>query len=121
MPKAPYLSGTKGLTLSRREETRVQVLNKVLEGKLRLREAAKLLSKTLDLSEGISERHGWRILRAYRRDGPAPVADGNRGRRPANAYPEELKARVLAGISHQACKKLLSSKNPSHIMARRNL
>jgi transposase len=77
----------KGLTLSQREETRVQVLNKVLEGKLRLREAAKLL--------GISERHGWRILGAYRRDGPAAVAHGNRGRRPANAFPKEVKARIL--------------------------
>jgi len=63
------------------------VLNKVLEGKLRLREAAKLL--------GISERHGWRLLGAYRRDGPAAVAHGNRGRRPANAYSEEVKARIL--------------------------
>ena len=77
----------KGLTLSQREETRIQVLNKVLEGELKVREAAKLL--------GISERHGWRILRAYRRDGPAAVAHGNRGRRPANAFAEELKARVL--------------------------
>ncbi len=96
----------KGLTLSQREETRVQVLNKVLEGKLRLREAAKLL--------GISERHGWRILRAYRRDGPAAVAHGNRGRRPANAYPEELKARLLElaqgryqGINHCHLTELL--------------
>ena len=77
----------KGLTLSQREETRIQVLNKVLEGRLKVREAAKLL--------GISERHGWRILRAYRRDGAAAVAHGNRGRRPTNAFPEEVKARVL--------------------------
>ena len=42
----------KGLALSQREGARLQVLNKVLEGWLRLADAARVL--------GVSERHGWR-------------------------------------------------------------
>jgi transposase len=61
-------------------------LNLVLEKQMGVGKAAYLL--------GLSERHVWRILAAYRREGAAALAHGNRGRRPANAIPEELKQRV---------------------------
>ena len=40
---------------------------------------------------GVSPRHTRRLLAAYRRDGAAALAHGNReGRRPANATPDPL-------------------------------
>ncbi len=52
-----------------------------------VREAACLL--------GLSERHTWRVLVAYRKDGAAALSHGNRGGRPNNALPEELRHRVI--------------------------
>jgi len=46
------------LTLSKREQKRLLVLNEVEKGKMRMGQAAEVL--------GISERQGWRILAAYR-------------------------------------------------------
>ena len=65
----------KGLTLTTKEQSRIQVLNGVLEGKVTAVEAAGLME--------VSERHTWRLLAAYRKEGPAAVAHGNRGRKPA--------------------------------------
>ena len=61
----------KGLTLTNKEQARVQVLNEVLEGKVNVSQASGLM--------GVSERHGWRLLAAYRKEGAAAVAHGNRG------------------------------------------
>ena len=49
--------------MSRREQARVQVLNGVLEGRWDVREAAEVME--------VSERHGWRVLAAYRKEGIA--------------------------------------------------
>jgi len=99
----------KELTLSQREQTRLQVLNKVLEGWLRVAEAARLL--------GVSERHGWRLLAAYRKEGAAALAHGNRGRRPVHAMGEETKERVRAlalvpygGLNHCHLTELLAER-----------
>ena len=78
----------KGLTLSLKEQKRVQVLNEVLERKLSVGEAAELL--------GVSERHGWRLLAAYRKEGAAALAHGNRGRKPRHALSGEIRERVVA-------------------------
>lgn len=43
----------------------------------------------------ISLRHFRRLLAAYRREGAAALAHGNRGRRPAHALDEQVKERVL--------------------------
>ena len=56
----------KGLTLTTKEQTRIQVLNGVIEGKVTVAEASGLM--------GVSERHAWRLLAAYRGEGPAAVA-----------------------------------------------
>ena len=77
----------KGLTLNQKEQLRLEALNRALEGKLRVNEAAIVL--------GVSERHAWRMLAAYRREGAAAVAHGNRGCRPANATAEEIRQQVI--------------------------
>lgn len=76
-----------GLTLTQREQARLQTLNLVLGKQMGVGEAAYLL--------GLSERHTWRIFAAYRREGAAALAHGNRGRRSANAISEELRQQVI--------------------------
>ena len=63
---------------------------------------------------GLSQRHAKRLLAAYRRDGPAALAHGNRGRSPHNAVPEaaaaamvELAGRHYAGANHTHLTELL--------------
>ena len=75
------------LTLNQQEQTRIQVLNSVLEYHLPIAQAAEIM--------GVSERHTKRLLAAYRREGPAALAHGNRGRRPHNAVPEAAAAAVV--------------------------
>ena len=62
----------------------------------------------------VSQRHTKRLLAAYRRDGPAALAHGNRGRRPHNAIPEAAAAAVVklasnhyAGANHTHLTELL--------------
>jgi len=64
----------KGLTLTTGEQTRLCIMNAVLEWRWSVREAAQLL--------GVSERHTWRMLAAYREGGAAVLAHGNRDRWP---------------------------------------
>ena len=78
----------KGLTLTIREQSRIAVLNGVMEGKVSVAEAARLM--------GVSERHAWRLLRAYRKEGVAGVAHGNRGRRPSTTTCPEIQEKVMA-------------------------
>src|SRR3989304_2156654 len=77
----------KGLILSQKEQTRLQALNRVLEGKLKVREVAEILS--------VSERHGWRLLARYRAEGAAGLAHGNRGRAPVHKTLPEVETRVV--------------------------
>src|SRR3990170_346721 len=99
----------KGLTLSQREEARLRVLNQVLAGQLRVREAKRFL--------GITERHTWRMLAADRRECAAALAHGNRGRQPAQTLGEEVKARVrelaqgrYQGVNHCHLTELLAER-----------
>ena len=55
------------------EQRRLLVLNEVIRGRLTVGRAGELL--------GLSERHLSRILAAYREEGAAALAHGNRGRR----------------------------------------
>ena len=94
------------LTLNQQEQTRTQVLNSVLEYQLSIAQAAETM--------GLSQRHTKRILAAHRRDGPAALAHGNRGRRPHNAVPEAAAAAVVklasnnyAGANHTHLTELL--------------
>jgi len=69
------------LTLTQQEQARLKVMNLVLEGKIGVGEAASTL--------GLSERQGWRLLKAYREEGVPAMAHGNRGRLPPNATSAE--------------------------------
>lgn len=67
---------------------------------------------------GVSERHGWRMLAAYRKEGAAALAHGNRGSRPGNAVEEESRAEVVvlartpyAGTNHTHLTELLAERD----------
>ncbi len=83
--------------LSQEEQQRLQILNGILEGTYSMGQAAKLM--------GVSERHGWRLLAAYRKEGAAALAHGNRGRSPAHRIANDLRERVasLARSPAYAC------------------
>ena len=95
-----------GLTLTQKEQTRLQVLNSVLADQVPVCQAAEVL--------GVSERHMRRILAAYRKEGAAALAHGNRGRRPANTttetkmtYVVQLARTRYAGTNHTHLTELL--------------
>lgn len=74
-----------------------------------MREAAKIM--------GVSERQGWRILAAYRREGAAALAHGNRGRTPVNAVPLAIRQQVVTlakerycGVNHTHLTELLAER-----------
>jgi transposase len=78
----------KGLTLTIKEQTRLSIMNGVLQRQWTITEAAQLL--------GVSERHTWRLLSAYRMEGAAALAHGNRGRLPLNTTPRQIQTQVIA-------------------------
>lgn len=75
------------VTLTRKEQMRLMVLNGIEIGRTTGKEAAEMLALSL--------RHVRRILAAYRKEGAAALAHGNRGRKPHNALDDGLKKRVL--------------------------
>ena len=92
--------------MNQREQTRLHVLNSILEYQIPIAQATEIL--------GVSERHTRRLLTAYRRDGAAAMAHGNRGRRPDNAISESQAAAVVqlasthyAGTNHTHLTELL--------------
>ena len=96
----------KDVTLNQLEQTRLHMLNSVLEHQLPVAQAAEIL--------GVSERHAWRILATYRKEGAAALAHGNRGRRPRNAVSDDEAAAVIqlasttyAGANHTHLTELL--------------
>ena len=88
------------------------MLNSVLEHGLAIAHASEIM--------GLSPRHTKRLLAAYRRDGPAALAHGNRGRRPHNAVPGAAAATVVelvgthcAGANHAHLTELLRERGAS--------
>ena len=75
------------VTLTQKEQARLQVLNSLLAEHMTLDQAATLM--------GVSARHTRRILAAYREEGAAALAHGHRGRRAPNTTPEPLRSEVL--------------------------
>ena len=95
--------------LTQQEQARLQVLNNLLAGYMTTEQAATLM--------GVSTRHTRRILAAYRQEGAAAIAHGNRGRRPANATPERMADAVVAlarsryaGFNHTHLSELLGER-----------
>jgi len=106
---------TRGLiTLNQEEQRRGMVLSKMLEGTLLAKDAATLL--------GMSIRHCRRLLAAFRRDGPAALAHGNRGRSPHNQLPQRVRQRVLrfakttyAGFNDHHLTEMLLEEHALHL------
>jgi len=97
------------VTLNTREQKRLVVLNKVGEGRLGVGAAAEVL--------GISIRQVRRLLAAYRKEGAAALAHGNRGRRPYNRLDDSLRGTVAemagstyAGFNTQHLSELLEER-----------
>ena len=84
-------------------------MNGVLERQWTASEAAEVL--------GVSERHAWRLLAGYRREGAAALAHGNRDRMPINATPAALQDRVVelargrySGLNHTHLTELMAER-----------
>ena len=94
------------VTLNQKEQARLQILNSLLAEQITIDQAATLM--------GVSTRHTWRLLAAYRKDGAAALAHDHRGRRAPNAMSEVTKANVLhlartryTGVNHTHLSELL--------------
>lgn len=72
--------------LNDKEQKRVEVLNLVISSKIKRKQAAEVL--------GLSVRHTKRIVAAYRREGVAALAHGNRGRKPSHALSPQVREKV---------------------------
>ncbi len=75
------------VTLNRKEQKRLMVLNQVGMGMVTGWQASEVLHLSL--------RHVRRLLAAYREEGAAALAHGNRGRKPHHALDPVLKRQVL--------------------------
>jgi transposase len=83
------------VTLNLKEQKRLLVLNEILAGRLTGQEAAEVL--------GISLRHTRRLIAAYRQEGAAVLAHGNRGKRSHRRTPEQVEEKVVTlakGLYH---------------------
>ena len=85
------------------------MLNGVLEGKVTVVQAAGLMD--------VSERHAWRLLAAYRKEGPAAVAHGNRGRKPPTTTCPQTQQKVkelaeghYSGLNHTHLTEMLAER-----------
>jgi transposase len=97
------------VTLTEREQGRLMVINDMERGDVGGREAAAVL--------GITVRHLRRVMAAYREEGVAALAHGNRGRKPANAIGQDVRQRVAdlagstySGFNHQHYTELLAER-----------
>ncbi len=98
------------ITLNTQEQKRVMVLNRLLVGELTAAEAAVLLT--------LSERQVRRLLAAYRKEGAAALAHGNRGSKPVHSISEEVRRQVIelatttyAGCNYQHLRDLLAERD----------
>jgi len=97
------------ITLNSKEQKRLMVLSKVDRGELTATLAATLL--------GRSVRQVRRIRAAYRKEGAAGLAHGNRGRKPSHTVAPALRERVVTlahttyrGCNHQHLTELLAER-----------
>jgi len=75
------------VTLNKKEQKKLMVLNQVEKGRLRGGEAAGILR--------ISLRQVRRLLARYRREGAKGLEHGNRGRKPANTLDSGIREKVI--------------------------
>ena len=75
------------VTLNRKEQNRLVVINRIASKKLSVEEGATLLD--------LSQRHVWRMLASYQKEGASALAHGNRGRKPVNAIEGGLRRQIV--------------------------
>ncbi len=75
------------VTLNRKEQKRLMVLNQMNAGQCKGEEAASLL--------GLSLRQVRRLAASYRKEGASALAHGNRGRTPPNAIGAALRQQIV--------------------------
>ncbi|HEY6285432.1 MAG TPA: ISNCY family transposase [Ktedonobacteraceae bacterium] len=97
------------ITLNTQEQKRVMVLSRLLVGQLTAAEAPVLLK--------LSERQLRRLYAAYRKEGAAALAHGNRGRKPVQSISEEVRRQLIelasttyAGCNYQHLRDLLAER-----------
>ena len=102
------------LTLNRKEQTRLGILNHVEGGGLRMGEAAEMMALSL--------RQVRRLRRVYWNMGAEGLAHGNRGRRPHNAVDAEVAQLVVAltkerytGVNQQHLTELLEEEKQIYL------
>lgn len=78
----------KEVTLNIKEQKRLLVLNEILVGRIAGQEAAEVL--------GLSLRHTRRLIAAYRQEGAAVLAHGNRGKQSHRRTPEAVEEKIVA-------------------------
>ena len=95
--------------MSRKEQQRIIVLNRVESRELTAAQAGELM--------GLSVRQVRRLLAAYRREGVVAIAHGNRGRRPPHTVSEAVRERVVAlaagpydGANHTHLSELMAER-----------
>lgn len=71
-----------------KEQKRLRVLVELDAGRVTGCEVAEVL--------GVSLRHVWRLMAAFREQGAAGLAHGNRGREPVNKMAQAIRERILA-------------------------
>ena len=83
--------------VNQKEQRRIRVLIEVIGGRMTVGQAAE--------SMNLSVRQTQRIVAAFRKEGAAGVAHGNRGRQPVHAIEEQKRARVVevASTIYRAC------------------
>jgi transposase len=79
--------------MSKKELTRIEVMQRLEEKRLKQREAAEML--------GISQRHVRRLLRAYRQDGERGLISKRRGKPSNNQLDEQVKQGAIDLIYRQ--------------------
>ena len=97
------------VTLNRKEQKRLLVMNELERGEITGNKAADIV--------GMSLRHVKRLRAAYRRDGAAALAHGNRGRKPFHTLSTENRNQILilgqsiyAGCNQQHFSELLAER-----------
>ena len=95
--------------MTNREQRRIEVLNGVTAGDVTVGVAAELM--------GVSERHAWRLLAAYRKEGVSAIAHGNRGRKPSTTTCPDTQHRVrelaegrYAGFNHTHLTEMMAER-----------
>ena len=97
------------VTLNQKEQARPHDLNSLLAEHMTIEQVSMLM--------GVSIRHTWRILSAYRKNGAAALAHGHRGRGAPNAISEATKIRTKSTLTLHCTLRIYASHSPTEIVA----